>query len=116
VVGSRSPSYVVGTWCEAYASQLSPKTWMHYRQLLNKHILPALGPQSASSRFHRLIAGGESGARHRRVDIDWIRALRDRCGEQSVAFFKQWGGHRLKSGGRELDGRTHNGYPAFAAA
>ena len=25
--------YVVGTWCEAYASQLSPKTWMHYRQL-----------------------------------------------------------------------------------
>lgn len=35
---------VVGTWCEAYASQLSPKTWMHYRQLLNKHILPALGP------------------------------------------------------------------------
>ena len=36
--------YVVGTWCEAYASQLSPKTWMHYRQLLNKHILPSLGP------------------------------------------------------------------------
>ena len=35
--------YVVGTWCEAYASQLSPKTWMHYRQLLNKHILPSLG-------------------------------------------------------------------------
>src|SRR5437588_1994964 len=23
--------YVVGAWCEAYASQLSPKTWMHYR-------------------------------------------------------------------------------------
>jgi integrase len=36
--------YVVGTWCEAYASQLSPKTWMQYRQLLNKHILPSLGP------------------------------------------------------------------------
>jgi hypothetical protein len=36
--------YVVGTWCEAYASQLSPKTWMHYRQLLNKRILPSLGP------------------------------------------------------------------------
>jgi hypothetical protein len=35
--------YVVGTWCEAYASQLSPKTWMHYRQLLNKHLLPSLG-------------------------------------------------------------------------
>jgi hypothetical protein len=36
--------YVIGTWCEAHGSQLSPKTWMHYRQLLNKHILPSLGP------------------------------------------------------------------------
>lgn len=26
-----------------YASELSPKTRMHYRQLLNKHILPSLG-------------------------------------------------------------------------
>ncbi|MHB8660212.1 MAG: tyrosine-type recombinase/integrase [Solirubrobacteraceae bacterium] len=38
--------YVVGTWCEAYASQLSPKTWMHYRQLLNKHILPSFARQA----------------------------------------------------------------------
>jgi protein gp37 len=30
-----------------------------------------------------------------------------------VAFFlKQWGGHRPKSGGRELDGRTWNEMPA----
>ena len=35
---------MVGTWYEAYASQLSPKTRMHYRQLLNKHIPPSLGP------------------------------------------------------------------------
>jgi integrase len=36
--------YVVDTWCEAYASELSPKTWQNYGQLLNKHILPSLGP------------------------------------------------------------------------
>jgi len=40
-----------------------------------------------------LIAGGESGARHRRVDPRWIRDLRDACIRDEVAFFfKQWGG------------------------
>ena len=53
-----------------------------------------------------LIAGGESGPRHRRVDPDWIRDLRDQCSREDVAFFfKQWGGPRPKSRGRELDGR-----------
>ncbi len=48
-----------------------------------------------------LIAGGESGPRHRRVDAEWMRDLRDRCADEGVAFFfKQWGGHRPKSGGR----------------
>lgn len=69
-----------------------------------------------------LIAGGESGPRHRRVDPEWIRALRDRCDEEDVAFFfKQWGGPRPKSRGRELDGRQwddlpmpQNRQPAFA--
>ncbi len=59
-----------------------------------------------------LIAGGESGPRHRRVDADWIRGLRDACAVEGVAFFfKQWGGARPKSNGRELDGRTWDDYP-----
>lgn len=59
-----------------------------------------------------LIAGGESGAGHRRCDPDWIRDLRDRCGEEGVAFFfKQWGGRTSKAGGRLLDGRTHDEWP-----
>jgi protein gp37 len=59
-----------------------------------------------------LIAGGESGPRHRRVDEDWVLDLRDRCREDDVAFFfKQWGGHRPKSNGRELEGRTWDEYP-----
>jgi protein gp37 len=60
-----------------------------------------------------LIAGGESGPRHRRVSGDWLRDLRDRCAEQNVAyFFKQWGGHHPKTGGRELDGKTWDELPA----
>ena len=59
-----------------------------------------------------LIAGGESGPRHRRVDEDWIIDLRDRCLGDGVAFFfKQWGGARPKSGGRELQGRTWDQMP-----
>ncbi|HEU4904796.1 MAG TPA: phage Gp37/Gp68 family protein [Solirubrobacterales bacterium] len=59
-----------------------------------------------------LIAGGESGPGHRRVDEDWLLDLRDRCRDDGVAFFfKQWGGARPKSGGRELEGRTWNEYP-----
>lgn len=62
-----------------------------------------------------LIAGGESGPRHRRVDVDWIRDLRDTCAAADVAFFfKQWGGARPKSNGRELDGRQWNDYPQCA--
>ena len=59
-----------------------------------------------------LIAGGESGPRHRRVDAEWIRDLRDQCTNQGTAFFfKQWGGARPKSRGRVLDGRVHDDVP-----
>jgi protein gp37 len=59
-----------------------------------------------------LIAGGESGPRHRRIDPAWAAELRDRCQGEGVAFFfKQWGGRRPKSGGRELDGREWDGMP-----
>jgi len=59
-----------------------------------------------------LIAGGESGARHRRVREEWILDLRDRCLDEGVAFFfKQWGGVRSKTGGRLLQGRTWDEMP-----
>ena len=60
-----------------------------------------------------LIAGGESGYRHRRVDPNWVRDLRDRCAENDVAFFfKQWGGRHAKANGRILDGAQHDAMPA----
>ena len=59
-----------------------------------------------------LIAGGESGYRHRPVRAEWVRGLRDRCVSEGVAFFfKQWGGRTAKAGGRELDGRTWDEIP-----
>jgi len=59
-----------------------------------------------------LIAGGESGARHRRVREEWLLDLRDRClGENVAFFFKQWGGVRSKTGGRLLQGRTYDEMP-----
>jgi protein gp37 len=59
-----------------------------------------------------LIAGGESGPRHRPCRIEWLRDLRDRCTDDGVAFFfKQWGGRTPKAGGRLLDGRTWDEIP-----
>ncbi len=61
-----------------------------------------------------LIAGGESGPNARPMDEEWVRGLRDQCGEAGVAFFfKQWGGRTPKAGGRELDGALHDDMPVL---
>lgn len=69
--------------------------------------------------IHWVIAGGESGPGSRILNIEWARDIRDQCNEQAVPFFfKQWGGLRPKSGGRELDGKVWNEFPSqdrFAA-
>jgi protein gp37 len=60
-----------------------------------------------------VIAGGESGPAARPMHPDWPRALRDQCAAEQVPFFfKQWGGRTPKTGGRLLDGRTHDAMPA----
>jgi protein gp37 len=59
-----------------------------------------------------VIVGGESGPGARPMNPEWVRDIRDQCQASGVAFFfKQWGGLRPKSGGRELDGREWNGFP-----
>jgi protein gp37 len=75
---------------------------------------PLLGPLEGLdlSGISWLIAGGESGHRHRPMNSDWVRDLRDRCQAQGVAFFfKQWGGRTSKAGGRDLDGRLWSEMP-----
>ncbi len=75
---------------------------------------PLLGPVGAVdlTGIHWVIAGGESGSGARKVDIEWLREIRDRCQAERVAFFfKQWGGRSPKSLGNELDNRHWLEYP-----
>ena len=59
-----------------------------------------------------VIAGGESGFNARPLEPEWIRDIRDQCvAARTPFFFKQWGGIRAKSGGRELDGLTWDEMP-----
>jgi protein gp37 len=59
-----------------------------------------------------VIVGGESGARARPLDLNWVREIRDHCTRQQVPFFfKQVGGRTPKAGGRLLDGRTWDEFP-----
>lgn len=62
--------------------------------------------------IHWVIVGGESGPGARPMHPDWVREIRDQCIAADVPFFfKQWGGIRPKTGGRELDGREWNEMP-----
>lgn len=87
-----------------------------------------MGPSLDLTGVDWLIVGGESGPKHRPVDRQWVRDLRDACYASQHAysplddalrsgcwtarfFFKQWGGRTQKAGGRELDGRTWDEIP-----
>lgn len=65
-----------------------------------------------------VIAGGESGPHHRPLDGDWVRELRDACVAterwpiRPAFFFKQWGGRTPDAGGKTLDGREWQEFPA----
>jgi protein gp37 len=89
-----------------------------------------------------VVVGGESGPKARPMHPDWARSLRDQCAAAGVPFFfKQWGAWApienfpaetvedfdvrgltqdgvvrvgKAEAGRELDGRTHDGYPERA--
>lgn len=77
---------------------------------------PLLGPLPSLKLdgLHWVITGGESGIDARPCDPDWVRDIRDRCIDAGVAFFhKQWGGRTPKAGGRLLDGREWDEYPAI---
>ncbi|MFD4410216.1 DUF5131 family protein [Streptomyces sp. NPDC058466] len=78
---------------------------------------PLLGPLGGLNldRIDWVIAGGESGPRHRPLEEAWVTDIRDACQEAGVAFFfKQWGGRTPKAGGRELAGETWSQMPLAA--
>jgi protein gp37 len=79
---------------------------------------PLLGPLPSLDLIgiNWMIVGGESGPGHRPMNVEWVRELRDVSTRASVPFFfKQWGGHTSKAGGRILDGRTWDEMPAHLA-
>lgn len=59
---------------------------------------PLLGPVNLGNDLHQygvnwVIAGGESGPKHRNADPEWFRSLRRQCLQTGVPFlFKQCGG------------------------
>ncbi len=62
-----------------------------------------------------IIAGGESGACARPIDLNWVRRLRDDARKISRVFnFKQVGGRGLDKGGHLLDGREYFDRPFVA--
>ena len=76
---------------------------------------PLLGPLPSLNLegLNWVITGGESGPGARPCDPNWVRDIRDRCTAAGIAFFhKQWGGRTPKGGGRMLDGRTWDEFPA----
>ncbi|MBZ4376835.1 DUF5131 family protein [Corallococcus sp. AS-1-6] len=79
-------------------------------------LLEDLGPVDFTG-IDGVIVGGESGAKARPLDPDWVRSVREQCDAAGVAFFfKQWGGKRKAAAGRVLDGRTYDALPRSTAA
>jgi protein gp37 len=59
-----------------------------------------------------VILSGESGPEHRPMQLEWATSIRDQCLAAHVPFyFKQWGGAKRGSAGRELEGRLWNETP-----
>jgi protein gp37 len=60
-----------------------------------------------------VIVGGESGYGARPMKAEWAIDIRNQCVKAKVAFFfKQWGGRSPKTGGRLLEGKEWNQFPA----
>jgi len=65
--------------------------WWHRGELVDRGDAPGLDLTG----IDWLIVGGESGKGHRRLDLRWMRDLRDACADAGTAYFvKQLGGDR----------------------
>ena len=63
-------------------------------------------------KIHWLIVGGESGAKARPMELQWVDSIQLQCEKAGVAFFfKQWGqwGADGKKRNKKANGRTYQG-------
>ena len=64
-----------------------------------------------------VIVGGESGPGARPMKVEWVQSILKQCTQAQVAFFfKQWGGVRKGTAGRELNGRTYDEMPLLSSS
>ena len=114
--GDRGPRHI---WCGVSVEDEQAATRIdHLRQsqagIRFLSVEPLIGPMGLIDLggIDWVIVGGESGPGARPILREWVQEIRDQCVAQEVAFFfKQWGGARPKSGGRDLDGREWNEFP-----
>lgn len=119
--GERGPQHI---WCGVSVEDAQAKNRITHlraahagvRFLSIEPLIGAVGKVDLTG-IDWVIAGGESGPGARPMHLEWVREIRNQCIEQEIAFFfKQWGGLRPKSGGRELDGREWSEFPALMSA
>lgn len=74
---------------------------------------PALGflPGLDLSGLDWVIYGGESGPGYRHHDLEWPRAMRNRCADAGVAFFFKQSSAARTEMGITLDGETVRNFP-----
>lgn len=74
---------------------------------------PALGPldELDIDGLDWVIFGGESGPKYREADLDWARAMRDKCVALKIPYFFKQSAARYTERGTELDGETIKQYP-----
>ena len=78
---------------------------------------PLLGPLDlALEGIHWVIVGGESGLGYRAMEPELALGVLRQCRAARVPFFfKQWGGRTPKAGGRVLDGKVYDEWPAMVS-
>lgn len=116
--GTAAPSHI---WLGTSVEDGTKKSRISHMQAMRATVRflsvePLIGPMGRLNLngISWVIVGGESGPRARPIAADWVREIRDQCVKAQVAFFfKQWGGTRPKSGGRELDGVYWDETPAL---
>ena len=110
-----TPAAVRFLSCEPLIGPLDLTQWLFPVKRL--HTKAPLSADPGASLVDWVITGGESGPGFRPLELDWVRDLRDQCVLARVPFFfKQVGGIRPKAGGRDLDGRTWDEFPAVIAS